>query len=331
MSKQGFDARYPAMFQPGGEQGTTPKPVSQPTAPRPVVVEPETPAPVHKVESPAITSSLAWRLPAALGVVLMAAAVFCFTAQYWGPVTVSFEQASVVGSQSNPWTLILFPLAAPFLTVGLSLLMLILFLFSRQSRAHEGRFRPYLRIIAAGLLIGAWLTQFSPQMFPAVWGPTMVIDEETGMPVSYILSMPLSLALPELAPAFLWVGLLTVAALVAVPKLWQFTEPGETLASVEFTPQLSFLRTRALWVGGLFVAIALAAGFAPRIFPLAAGRTVSQEGGITTLQPWTDIVTALAPCFLAAGLTVLAVTALSTALRTALVRNPRAQPVDVEP
>lgn len=263
----------------------------------------------------------------ALGVVMVAAAVFCFTAQYWGPATVSFEQASVVGSQSNLWTLVLYPVAVPFLTVGLSLLMLILFLFSRQSQAHEGRFRPYLRIIAAGLLMGAVLTQFSHQMFPAALGPAMVIDEETGMPVSYILSLPLSLALPELAPAFLWVGLLTVAALLTVPKLWRITEPGENLAAEESSPQLSFLRTRALLVGGLFVAIALAAGFAPRIFPLAVGRTVSQEGGMTTLQPWTDIVTSLAPCFLAAGLTVLAVTVLTSTLSTALVRNPQAQPV----
>lgn len=47
-------------------------------------------------------------------------------------------------------------------------------------------------------------------------------------------------------------------------------------------------------------------------------------------QPWTDIVTSLAPCFLAAGLTVLAVTPLSSTLRTALVGNPQAWPADVE-
>jgi hypothetical protein len=330
MSKQGFDARYPAMFQPGGEQGTTPKPMSQPTAQPPVVAEPETPAPPHDVASPEKSSFPAWRLPTALGVVMVAAAVFCFTAQYWGPVTVSFEQAAVASAPNNPWTLVLYPMAAPLLTVGLSILMLILFLFSRQSEAHEGRFRASLGIIAAGLLMGALLTQFSHQMFPAALGPAMVIDEESGMPVSYILSLPLSLALPELAPAFLWVGLLTVAALATVPKLWRFTEPGKNLASAEFMPQLSFLRNRAICVGGLFVAIALVAAFAPRIFPRAVGRTVSQEGGMTTLQPWTDIVTSLAPCFLAAGLTILAVTALGSTLRTALVGNPQAQPVDVE-
>ncbi|ALV46456.1 hypothetical protein MB46_14135 [Arthrobacter alpinus] len=266
----------------------------------------------------------------ALGAGLVVAAVFCFAAQYLAPVTVSLEQELVPNARNASWALALYPLATPLLAAGLSLLMFVMFMISRLSAERESRIRTCLGAFGAGLLMCGVVAPFSRQIFPTPMGPVMIVDAETGLPSSYVLSLPLSLALPEIAPALLWVGLLVIAALVSVPRLWRFTETEQGTDDADVAAHQAFSRARAIKAGALFVALAIAAGFAPQIFPSVAARTVVSEGGITMLQPWTETVPVLAPCLLAAGLTVLAVGVLSTTVRAVLAGRAQEPPSDVE-
>ncbi|SEE99454.1 hypothetical protein SAMN04489740_3600 [Arthrobacter alpinus] len=266
----------------------------------------------------------------AFGAVLVVAAVFCFAAQYLAPVTVSLEQELVPNARNASWALALYPLATPLLTAGLSLLIFVMFMISRLSAERENRIRTCLGVFGAGLLICGVVAQFGRQIFPTPMGPVLVVDAETGMPSSYVLSLPLSLALPEIAPALLWVGLVVIAALVSVPRVWRFTETEGVTDDVDLVAHQAFSRARSIKAGALFAALAIAAGLAPQIFPSVAARSVAGEGGITMLQPWTETVTVLAPCLLAAGLTVLAVGVLSTTVRAALAGLTQEPPSDVE-
>ncbi|WP_146233287.1 hypothetical protein [Arthrobacter psychrolactophilus] len=194
MSKQGFDARYPAMFQPGGEQSTTPEPPTAALAPVPLpaqVAQPEPQIVQARAAHPAEKHpELIWRRPLALAVACLVAAVFCFMAQYWLDVSISFEESAAFGWMNQQWPNLIFPATSPLLAAGISLIVMWLWMGSRRTAMLEARYRAVFRHAAVGLLLFGLFARFCQQLFPAPLSPVMVVDAETGMPVRYLLSQP---------------------------------------------------------------------------------------------------------------------------------------------
>lgn len=325
MSKQGFDARYPAMFQPGGEQSTTPAPPAAAPAPVSLPAQVEKPEPQivpARVAGPSEKNSwLIWRVPLALATVCLAAAVFCFMAQYWLNVSISFEESAAFGWMNQQWPNLIFPAASPLLAAGLSLLVVWLWLVSRKTATLEARYRAVFRNIAVGLLLFGLFARFCQQLFPAPLSPVMVVDADTGMPVRYLLSQPWPVALGEIASVPLLVGLLMVAGLIAIPALWPVHEPELEPDAASLTARANFLTSRANLTGLGYLIAALCAQLTPLAFPSVQGKKLVQGGDISYLQPWTEIVQLLMQPFLIAAVAILVATALRPLWQSAVAHQ----------
>lgn len=321
MSQQGFDARYPAMFQPGGEQSTTPEPPAAAPAPVPLPAQAEQPEPQivqARVAQPAEKHpGLIWRRPLALAAACLAAAVFCFMAQYWLHVSISFEESAAFGWMNQQWPNLIFPATSPLLAAGLSLIVVWLWMLSRRTSMLEARYRAVFRNVAVGLLLFGVFARFCQQLFPEPLGPVMVIDAETGMPVRYLLSQPWPVALNEIASVPLLIGLLMVAGLLASPPLWPVHEPELETDVVELTAQLTFRTARVNLMGLGYLVAALCAQLTPMAFPSVQGKQLVQGGDISYLPPWTEVVQLFMQPFLVAAVAIPVLTALRPVLRSA--------------
>ncbi|WP_449373944.1 hypothetical protein [Arthrobacter psychrolactophilus] len=323
MSEQGFDARYPAMFQPGGEQSTTPEPPAAAPTPVPLPAQMEKPAPPivpARVATPSEKNLwLIWRMPLALAVALIAAAVFCFMAQYWLKVSISFDESAAFGWINQQWPNLIFPASSPLLAAGLSLLVVWLWMVSRATATLEARYRAVFRNAAVALLLFGLFARFCQQLFPAPLNPVLVIDAETGMPVRYLLSQPWTVALNEIASVPLVVGLLMLAALLAAPSLWPVDEPELEVDGLMVRPNFYAARANLMGTGCLVVAFLVQ--LTPVAFPAAQPRKLVQDGDISYLQPWTETVQLLMQPFLIAAVVILVVTALRPVFRSAVAHQ----------
>lgn len=242
MAAQGFDERYPAMFQPGGEdtpdapftgggkesaagstqqeQGAEQAPATagagavapQDAGPAPQESE-LTEQPVH-AQLPKAWPPHLWIIALAAAGVMIAGGVFALTVQYWLPSSMEMDPADFSGIELAPWGQIIFGASPPLIGVGVGILAAMLFLAARRSAAMEPILLRAFAVLTVVVGVTGWTALFATVIFPGVAATWEAgYGGRPAMPWTYLVSFT-GVWLFSLA-------LLMLAALIVVPRQWQ--------------------------------------------------------------------------------------------------------------
>lgn len=341
MSKQPFDDRYPAMFQPGGE--AMPAGIHLPVTPADTIAPAAAPAAVPVMpQAPGqySTASDAQEALAATGLPIPAAAGLAGTEPVDSNATADpgagakspwllWRVPAIVGalllslgvllpvlpfwiakSSGDPnemyagemWAYVASQAAAPMVGVGAGALALLLFLYTQQHPTRREGLRRLFAIASAAVLAAGLFAQFATYIYPPIRHES--VDSLSGQSTFFMSPSTFVSLLGLFAFGPLVVGLLMFAALAISHKT-------------------SLIR--AYTVGLLLVAVAVFSQFAQKIFPNVPLSTQYYEGGNQGIPGWPSMLPMLTPALVAAGVIVIAAAALGPVI-TAVIRTPRDAP-----
>lgn len=304
MDKQGFDQRYPAMFQPGGEGHASerhepgqllpprgepappiqPRPESIPVGarPQPVVAaapevagdpmmaddEPKAPGPPAAREPHWGIRS--WVLGLSVVGLTCAAAAFCLFAAVLIPAARSAGPSDFHGPLVVPWGMAILPGAPALFTAGLGMLAALFLAASRHYAKHAWWFHGAAAAVGLAALAGGAVALFGDVLFAdLIYGPDM--GQGSSSVPWYTVFMLSSWQLLLLG--------LVVLALVVIVRPGRKGAPGFPVA------------VAALWTGAVLACAGMWTWFAPQFFPLAQGHTITMsEGQSFVSSPWTFTV-----------------------------------------
>jgi hypothetical protein len=319
--KEEFDARYPAIFQPGGDgepQAAEQAPVHVDRTQSNFIRVPAVTAPagtdagaerrlaadagMPEAARAAGTSVAAahrprrsWVPAVVVAVLMLAVGVFGMTAQYWLPAARTSNPADYHGLIMEPWGHVSYMAAPAFLVGGFSIAAAMLFLASRRAGRAELVYRLALGLLGALVAAAGFVALFANFLFPEALelGP---LEDQSASP-----NLPWTYAVMPSGVSLLTLGLLVLAVLLVVPRLRQSggREPWATLREG---------RVRAAWLGAVCLACGTGAMMAPYLFPLSTGsRTVElANGGTAEMQSWVNQAGILMPSLLLAGVIAVA-------------------------
>lgn len=311
-----FDDRYPAIFQPGGNELPRASPPARRDDPAP---EPGAPGP-QRAQDPEPVDAVAeqgtprplrltlWLVPLAAALAMLVAGLFALTAQYWLEASMVAGLADSRGVVPEPWGQRVYPAAPALLSVGLGLLAALLFLASRLRSHTEAAGRTAFGVFALLIGLAGWIAQYAFVLLPeqANFAGAAYDGSPRRTPWTYVVM--------ACGPQFLVLALVMLAVLVVVPRLWQEDPAAEDQAGLVQAPGKPSVR-RGAWFGAGAVAAGLLALFAAVLFPpLKTARTRALESTEGYITPWSDLMQFMAPPLMLAGLGVLAWAAIHGAL-----------------
>ena len=290
MGKQGFDQRYPAMFQPGGEEWPVPEPAiagSVPPEPLPQVIPPSVLAiaaagnvagnenvddeprselaAVATAEQAMPWGSRVWLAGGAMALLSLAAAVFCFVAVTLIPSAREWNMNGESSSAATPWGYPIFPGAAAFLTASAGMLAAMLLLGSWQfgSRWLRAGAAVVGLVALAGGMVGFFGGTFWPEMFYGSYQ-----TDPSNVPFQWPMLLQ-SIGSPL---STLGLMILSVVVIVRPDGVRKGHASGRKALSVAF----------------ILVAAALWAWFCPTLFPEQSLNTpITVDGNEFWAMPWT--------------------------------------------
>lgn len=300
MSSRNFDERFPAMFQPGGEEAAEdwPPPATEFVSPQAAG------APAHIAQgsggqdagtalagtpqrSPQSSPVPAWPrrgwlAPMAAAVAMLCAGAFALAAQYWMPSSIEFGRAAFQGVELQPWGEIVHAAAPPLLAAGTGILAALLFLASRRTAARERLLRVVFSAAAVVVVLSGWTGIFAPVLFQDA-----AVQSTGGGTHAYVLPWTYMVG-----PSGTWLfaaGLLMLSVLVVVP------------AGGRPRP------VRGLWLGAAMATAGLCALFVEYLAPLLAGVVIVEvfRGQVVTHQDWAFLAPPLVAPLLLSGLAVI--------------------------
>lgn len=323
MGEQQFDERYPAMFQPGGEAAPAHLqwPVTSETAPTtirdhtasgpPAAVGGFSPIGHESPNRPALADETASEpvaapasAPAAAGARLAGWVAACVAVLLVAAgITIAAIPAAMSQSQMNPqgydpimmWVYTAGQAGAPMVGVGLGTLAAILLLNILLHPQRAEGLRRLFAIATAAVLFAGFYAQFAVFFMQPV--PQKMYDSFGNEGYTVISTPVAATAMSMVAFGPLLVGLLMLAVVAA-------------------GRQLSPLRLSL--VGLAMLAAAVAAQFAPAMFPDSLMAAQTFEPGTQPMVAWPYWLPGLTPSLVAAGASVLAGAALMPVLVAAL-------------
>lgn len=242
---------------------------------------------------------LLWRVPTIVGALLLGLGVLLPALPAW--IAASSGDPKEAYS-SEMWAYIASQAAAPLIGVGVGSLALLLFLYTEQHPTRRAVLRRLFVIASAVVLAVGLFAQFATYIYPPIRHES--VDAISGQSTYYMSPSSIVSVLGLFAFGPLVVGLLMFAALA-------------------ISHRTSLIR--AYTAGLLLLAIALFSQFAQKIFPNVPPSTQYYEGGNQSIPGWPSMLPMLIPALLAAGVIVIAATALGPVIATG-VRAPRATP-----
>lgn len=292
MGNQGFDDRYPALFQPGGETWATPEPPSLAAVPPAEASPPNEASPPAQptIDSDAALPSIPEELPAAAApihgpevrwnarswiicsvavLVTLAGAAFCFLAVSFIPSSSRWGATDGQGISASPWGYTILPGAPALVTAALAMLAAAFFLSSR----HYGSqwLRGAAALVGIVALVGGTVACFSTTLWPELfYGPYQW--QENVVPLQWAMVCQWSTG------PLLTVGL-SILGVVAVAGPERKSHSGVFSAKTAFT------------TGSALVAAALWAWFASSLYPLQSrGESIMIGDYEAMTNPWPTAV-----------------------------------------
>lgn len=337
MKNSEFDERYPAIFQPGGDEhvrtAVPPAPasvkpreaaVAVPTRRIPVLEpasldpksfsenQPTAPDSDTSADEATMVASVAsdsarcpawrWLIPVGVALVLLVAGVFCLGAQYWVPASLEIDPSKFHGLNVQPWGLFVYQ-AAPFLLGGgAGILGGMLFLASRRWAARETVLRTAFGLFALAVGVAGWVTNFALVFFPEASYMRTADYNAAPQPA------PLAYVLMSCGIWLLCLALLMLAVLFVVPRRWRHVWPDAgdgTNQNVPTDRGPSAGRGLVFGVAATFASVF--ALFAPYMFPMSTGVQTVQtaDGGTYSQQAWAALAQGLLVPLMLAGMIVL--------------------------
>lgn len=307
MAAQGFDERYPAMFQPGGEdmpadvQWSTPAP----TRPATLVDEPvdnggdvklseSDIAKVRPGDASAQSPWLLWRVPVMVAALMVGAGAMVPVVSWWNSRS---RESGEAGYENQMWTYLAAPLATPVAGAGLGIAAALFFLYTQMHPTRgQGLRRLFTIATVAVLAAGVFAQMASHIVLPTTFES---IDPDTGIGSTYITQPDFVGAISLMAFGPLLVGMLMFAAL-AISK--------------------NFSLPRMYFVSLLLM---VAAGFsqvAQYFFPDVQSTSQVFDGGIQTIPGWPFLLPLLTPALLTAAALIIAAALLYPILHVAWLK-----------
>ncbi|MEO6530502.1 MAG: hypothetical protein ABIN10_06310 [Specibacter sp.] len=213
MANNEFDERYPALFQPGGEELGTEPAMAAPTPPvgaagRTASTTAE-PAPGE-----AAGPALKWLAPLATAALMIAAGVLALTAQYWIDASMVPGPGDSNRGMSSTWGCDISAAGPAPITMGLGIVAVCLFLASRLQAATESLGRTAFGTFTVAVGTAGLVCLFVFAWFPEPADYTAAAyDGATRRTPWSIVDMPTGLWLVCLSA-------LMLAVLIIVPKVW---------------------------------------------------------------------------------------------------------------
>lgn len=306
MEKQ-FDDRYPAIFQPGGNELPRASGPARRDDPAPLPGEPD-PQQGDPLPEPAdIPADAAtpwpvwlWLVPLGTAVAMLAAGFFALTAQYWLEASMVASPANSLGVGPEPWGQRVNQAAPALLSVGFGLLAALLFLATRIRAQTEAAGRTVFGVLTLLVGVAGWIALYAFVLFPeqANFASAAYDGSPRRTPWTYVVM--------SCGPQLLVLALFMLAVLVVVPRLWQDNPTeGEQPGPLQATGKPSV--RRGAWFGAITVAAGLLALFAAVLFPpVETARSWAMESAQSYLPAWSELVQFVTPPLMLGGLGVLA-------------------------
>lgn len=331
MNEPGIDPRYPAEFQRGGDNFGEPSGAvtnsnvsAGPEQVRAAATVPEAPAPAvfaaaagqQAIQVQVIAESESSRqegathqahdagvkvrasrwlrsVPWLLVTLLLLIGLFALTAQYWFPTAMNVPNpATHSGVVLTRWGQLIYPAAPVPIGGGLALISVVLLLRSRSSSRQEAILRPVVAIFSVVMAAAGFFATFAINLFPE---PSYyVIPVYDGTP----RTTPFPWVVQPVGSWLVIVALLTIAALIVVPRRWQGEGALENKRSSVGAGMIC---------GFVFIGVGAALTLASYAFPKATGSTNvnDADGSSTFTQGWADAIPALSPSLISAGVIIL--------------------------
>ncbi|WP_146070208.1 hypothetical protein [Arthrobacter sp. GMC3] len=316
-----FDQRYPAIFQPGGNELPRVTTTASKSEPRTSSVGPAHPVDVETSSSPTTTAQplapsvetpglwRGWIAPLAAAAAMLSAGVFVITAQYWLAASMVVGPADSLGVEPEPWGQSVNRAAPALLTVGFGLLAVVLFLASRNRPATETAARNAFVVLALCLGVAGWIALYAFYLFPeqAQFSGAAYDGTPRRTPWPFVV-MPCG-------PALLTVALVMLAVLIVVPRRWPINPAGaEDSGTVQASGKPSIGRGICF---GLVAAVAgVMALVAPTLFQQPQNMRSGEGDSVVTVFPsWPELMQYLSPPLLVVSLGTLAWAAIHLAVR----------------
>ncbi|POH74266.1 hypothetical protein CVS27_06800 [Arthrobacter glacialis] len=280
MGNMGFDDRYPAMFQPGGDglpvQKSAPLDSVPATGTATLVADEQhldgLEVPESKPSNDPWTSRT-WVVGISAALLSIAAGIFVLNASTVIPASRTAKPEDFLGMSVTPWGWLILDLGVPLIVAGAALVVFMLFLGSRQHPSYAKAMRAGMAAIGIGALVSAVLAVFYHNFFPftmeALSGSSF---RDWPIPWVNILNQ----AMPILAVF----GLSVLVVLVVV-------RPTGTSGGLASSAKAAMVAGVSLLACAAFVL------FAQLMFPLALG-TQSVSDGMFQDIPWPQKIVALA-------------------------------------
>lgn len=301
LGNRGFDDRYPAVFQPGGEllppevqapaqsrdKATSKVEKADDSFPSPTVglgtvggpffleQQQRLDVPLESVESmttPSLWSFRTWLAGLGAALLTMGAGVFCLTVGFWIPSArrIGSSQGSMYGGAA--WGMNMAAAGIPLITASIAMLALLFILGSRHYRTKERLLRMCTAMVGVACLVLAAIAMFADRVFP---NAVFVEAEENAYALMQIWSLATGTArLP-----------LTALGLTILVVVW-------LLPTITCHEQI---RSRAMKSGLVLLAVGFIMIFAPQLFPEATSVPLSGSNDIVfPSPPWTHSVSGVA-------------------------------------
>ncbi|ALV46457.1 hypothetical protein MB46_14140 [Arthrobacter alpinus] len=286
MGNQGFDHRYPALFQPGGETWATAELPSAAPAPSAGLVT-SAPAPNDSDDAlgsaPEVIpvtaadtqahkprwSARSWIIASTAVLVTFAGAVFCFLAVSFIPSSSTWATTNGPDVVANPWGYTILPGAPALATAALGMLAAAFVLSSRHYRSQW--LRGAAALVGTVALVGGTIACFSTTLWPDLFYQPFQ-EQENVVPIQWTMMFQWATA------PLLTVGLciLSVVAVVCPDG-----KPGGGVYSAK----------AAFVMGAALIAAALWAWFATSLYPLQSnGEAITTGDYESWTNPWPHAV-----------------------------------------